>query len=63
MTNKEIILAYLTKIAPRSATNADIVARTGVKPHQQVFQITQSLLARGEINGRQIGREWEFWAS
>lgn len=38
-----------------------IVARTGVRPHQQVFQITQRLLKDGRIAGRQSGRQWEFW--
>jgi hypothetical protein len=32
-----------------------------VKPHQQVFQITQSLLQAGTIRGVLVGSEWEFW--
>ncbi len=61
MTNKERIIDYLRTIAPKSASNDDIRAATGVKPHQQVFQITCRLMAEGKINGRQFGHEWQFW--
>ena len=60
MTNREVVLGFLNKIAPRVASNAEIVSHTGIKPHQQVFQITQSLMKKGHIKGRQSGKEWYF---
>lgn len=61
MTNTERILEYLRKNAPNSFSNADLVNRTGVRPHPQVFQITQRLMAAGEIQGRLYGKDWMFW--
>jgi hypothetical protein len=58
--NREKVLAYLKRISPEEATNAQIVESTGVNPHQQVFMITQDLLHRRLINGRRLGREWFF---
>ncbi len=60
-TNADRVLHFLQSIAPERATNGDIRARTGVKPHQQVFQITQRLMHQGKIKGRQVGSEWHFW--
>jgi len=60
MTNRERVLAYLSSIAPAEATNADICSGSGVEPHQQVFQITQRLVAEGFVWGRQYGKEWRF---
>lgn len=61
MTNSERIVEYLTRIAPKSATNADIRSATGIKPHQQVFQITSYLMTNRKIKGRQFINEWQFW--
>jgi len=61
MTNADRILAFLQSISPADASNADIVARTGIKPHQQVFAITRQLMQSGRINGLQAGHEWRFW--
>jgi len=61
MTNTERVLDYLGRNAPKPATNADIRSATGVKPHQQVFQITNHLMNTGKIKGRQFGKEWHFW--
>ena len=61
MTNTERVIAYLASIAPKAASNADIRSATGVKPHQQVFQITDRLMKEGTIKGRQFGKEWQFW--
>jgi hypothetical protein len=61
MSNKERVLNYLRSISPRTATNAKISAATGVRPHQQVFQITSQLEKSGQINGRLFGKEWEYW--
>lgn len=61
MTNSERVLVYLGGIAPKSATNADIRSATGIKPHQQVFQITSHLVTKGKISGRKFGQEWQFW--
>jgi hypothetical protein len=61
MTNADRVIRFLASIAPQSASNDMIVARTGIRPHQQVFQITQTLLKDGRIAGRQLGKRWEFW--
>jgi hypothetical protein len=61
-TNRERILDYLWSIAPNDATNGQIRAETGIKPHQQVYQLTQRLMHSGLIRGKQKGREWVFWA-
>lgn len=64
MTNAEKVLAYLRSIAPTEATNSEIARRTDVKPHQQVFQITQNLMARRAIRGSQAGGSGTFgWTS
>ena len=62
MTSREDVLGFLNKISPEMASNADIVSHTGIKRHQQVFQITQSLMKDGRINGRRDGHEWYFSA-
>ena len=60
MGHREEVLGFLSKIAPRAASNADIVSHTQIKPHQQVFQITKRLMDEGVINGRRVGKEWHF---
>lgn len=60
-TNANRVLFFLQSISPREATNSDIRGHTGVKPHQQIFQITQRLMKEGTIKGRQLGNEWYFW--
>ncbi len=61
MTNREEVISFLAKISPKTASNADIVSHTGIKPHQQVFQITRNLMDEGRIKGRRAGREWHFF--
>ena len=61
MTNRDEVIRFLSTISPRTASNADIVSHTGIKPHQQVFQITKSLMKEGRIKGRRAGREWHFF--
>jgi hypothetical protein len=61
MANADIVLAFIHKRGSRGVTNADIVAGTAIKPHQQVFQITKSLLNAGKISGRLYGSEWIFF--
>jgi len=63
MIHSERILAYLWSIAPSGATNGEIARRLGVTPHQTVFQATRDLMRRGQIAGRQVGREWVFSAA
>lgn len=63
MSNRDVVLDFLRSISPRDATNAEIVARTGVRPHQQVFQITKDLYQHGVVRGSQGGGEWRFWAA
>lgn len=61
-THKERILDYLWSILLEMATNSQIREGTGIKPHQQVYLLTQELLRTGLIRGEQRGREWVFWA-
>ena len=63
MGHRDQVLGFLNKITPRAASNADIVSHTYIKPHQQVFQITRRLMDEGLINGRRIGKEWQFAVS
>ena len=48
MTNRDRVLEFLRSIAPTDLSNAEIVARTGIRPHQQVFTITRDLMHAGE---------------
>ncbi|HWE73697.1 MAG TPA: hypothetical protein VG328_11100 [Stellaceae bacterium] len=61
MSNRDRVLDFLNSAGPDGATNADIVSSTGIKPHQQVFQITQALIREGLIKGIQSGKDWRFW--
>lgn len=60
-TNTDRVLDFLRLIAPRRATNEEISARTSIRPHQQVFQITKRLCDEGMIRSIRAGKEWEFW--
>jgi hypothetical protein len=60
MTNTDRVRDFLHGIAPADASNSEISARTGIKPHTQVFIITRSLADRGEIDGFRAGHEWRF---
>lgn len=60
-TNTDRVLDLLRLIAPRRSTNEEICARTGIKPHQQVFQITKRLRDEGVVRSIRSGKEWEFW--
>ncbi len=60
-TNTDRVLDYLRLIAPRRASNEEICARTGIRPHQQIFQITKRLSDEGAIRAIRSGKEWEFW--
>jgi hypothetical protein len=61
MGHRETILAFLQSLAPEGATNGEIRARTGISPHQQVFQITHKLSQAGHLNRQKFGREWLFF--
>jgi len=61
VSNIERVLEFITKEHPRRLTNSDIGNGTGIKPHQQVFQLTQKLLKADRIRGIQSGKEWYFW--
>jgi hypothetical protein len=61
MSNQDKVLSFLKTISPEIATNAEIVARTSIQPHQQVFQITRRLCEEGKISSRKHGHEWVFW--
>ena len=60
MSNRDRVLDFLRSISPACATNSEIVSRTGIRPHQQVYQKTQELLTTGILFGRRVGNEWEF---
>lgn len=62
MGHRDEVLDFLHKIAPKGASNAEIVSHTRIKPHQQVFQITRALANEGLIKRRRAGREWTFFA-
>jgi hypothetical protein len=62
MSNRDRVLDFLNSVGPEGATNSDVVSRTGIKPHQQVFQITQALMRKGLIKGVQSGKDWRFWS-
>ncbi len=49
MTNIEKIFDFLQAIAPKSATNDEIRAHTGIRNHTAVYQDTQLLMLREEI--------------
>jgi len=61
-TYKEQILDYLWSIAPNGAGNGQIRQATGIPSHQQVYLLTQELRTQGLIHGRQVGRQWLFYA-
>lgn len=62
MSNRQYVIEFLRSITPSDASNAEIVSRTMIKPHQQVFQITQALMKEGQVEGRLFGKEWRFRA-
>ena len=61
MANKDRVLTYLCSISPQAATNSQIGEATGIRPHQQVYQLTQKLMDAGLIGGEQRAGEWFFW--
>ena len=63
MANKDRVLTYLRSISPGVATNSQIGEATGIRPHQQVYQLTQKLMDARLISGEQRGAEWFFWVA
>jgi len=61
MTNEDKILNYLKSVSPKRLSNPDISKATGIRPHQQVFQITNLLLNKDQIEGIREGHTWKFW--
>jgi hypothetical protein len=59
-TNRERTLAIIQASWPKAVSNSEIVARAAIRPHQQVYQITQQLMREGRVSGRQIGGDWMF---
>lgn len=49
MSNRDRVLDFLRSVGDDGATNAEIVSRTGIRPPQQIFQITQRLENEGLI--------------
>jgi hypothetical protein len=60
MTNRDRVIEFLRRVAPDEASNADILSGVGIKPHQQIFRITNQLVSEGLIRGRKLGKEWVF---
>ncbi len=58
--NEERILNEIRRVGPDWISNSQLESRTGISPHQQVFQITRKLMRKGQINGEQRGKEWFF---
>ena len=66
MSRREKVAAFLRERGPAGATNGEISAATGIKPRELVFNITQRMMARGDVRGRQIRDtgKWNFiWKS
>lgn len=63
MTNREKVLSLLQSVSPKSLTNSEISTRTGITPHQQVFQITQELIENEHIKSSRDGHEWNFYVA
>jgi hypothetical protein len=62
MNNMSTVQEFIVKSGFRRVGNHDVLAGTGIRPHQQVFQLTQKLLKAGQICGQKVGNEWEFWS-
>lgn len=62
-TNIDRVLDFVRSRAPDGVTNSEIVRATGIRPHQQVFQITQKLVERGFLISERRGRERVFHLS
>lgn len=57
--------AFLKKRGVEGATNGEISAATGIVPRELVFNITQRMMARGDVRGRRLrdSGKWHFtWA-
>lgn len=63
MSNQDTVLNLLRSNPQDRFSNSDIVSRTRITPHQQVFQITQRLLKNGAILGKKHGKDWLFWVT
>lgn len=61
MNNMAKVYEFIAKCSPNRVGNHDVVNGTGIRPHQQVFQLTQKLLNSGQIRGQKFGTGWEFW--
>jgi hypothetical protein len=62
MDNEQNILQAVENVWPRWISNAQLRSETGIKPHQQIFQLTRKLVTSGHIRGERRGREWFFSA-
>ena len=63
MSNSDRVLAYIQSVYPAGATNEEIVGHTGIRPHAQVFQITNRLMEAKIVKGIREGNEWRFYAA
>src|SRR5262249_3573876 len=61
--NEERIRQAIEQVWPDWISNSKLEAKTGVRLHQQVFQLTQKLMKQGAIRGERRGREWFFIAT
>jgi hypothetical protein len=62
MTRREKVAAFLKGRGQEGATNGEISAATSIKPRELVFNITQRMMARGDVRGRRIRdtAKWHF---
>ncbi len=61
--NEELVLKAVERVKPDWISNAMIESKSGVAPHQQVFQITRKLMSAGYIEGEKRGGDWFFRAT
>ncbi len=61
MTNMERVRELFLRGDVTEATNSEIGRLTGIRPHQQVFQITDKLVKSGFLDCRRRGRERVFF--
>jgi|GEM_PF-1094524 hypothetical protein len=61
MNHREQVLSFLQNNASKKFSNSEIRSHIRLKHHQEAFQITQSLMKEGCIQGEHFGKEWFFW--
>jgi len=63
MKNIDKVRAVFLSDDIKNATNAEILSITGIKPHQQVYQLTAKLVSEGFLQYTKNGREKVFFVA